>query len=64
MCRYRLPYMVAALTRDSAESPANSPADRRPDVDDITPPPADKHLVSTVSRAKLPHTTILEGNLQ
>jgi hypothetical protein len=63
MCHYRLPDMVAALTRDSAECPATSPADRRPDIGDITLPPAEKHLVSTVIRAKVPHTTILEGNL-
>jgi predicted pyridoxine 5'-phosphate oxidase superfamily flavin-nucleotide-binding protein len=61
MCHY--PGMVAALTRDSAERPATSPADHRPDIDDITLPPAEKHLVSTVSRAEDPRTTILEGNL-
>lgn len=61
MCHYHLPAMVAALTRDSAERPANSPADRRPDGADITRPAAENHLVSTVSRATVPHTTILEG---
>lgn len=37
MCHYyRLPGMVAALNRDSAERPANSTADHRPEVDDGT----------------------------
>jgi hypothetical protein len=56
MCHYRPLDIIAALTRASAECPADSPTDRRPDVDDITLPPAEKHLV--------PHTTILEGNLR
>jgi hypothetical protein len=53
MCHCHLPDIVAAFTRDSAECPADSPVDRRPDVDDITQPPAEKQV---------PHTTILEGN--
>ncbi len=64
MCRYRLPDMVAAPTRNSAEGSTDSPADRRPDVDDITLPPAEEHLAVTVSRAEVPHTAILEGNLR
>jgi hypothetical protein len=47
MCLYRLPDMVAALARDSVACPADPPADHRPDVDDVTPPPTEKHLVST-----------------
>lgn len=58
MCHYRLPEMVAALARDSVERPA----DRRPDVDGTTFPPTEEHLVSTVSRAEVPHTALLEGN--
>lgn len=55
MCRYRLHGLTAA--RDRAGSPAQPS-----DVDDITLPHTEEHLVSAVSATSIPHTTTRERN--
>jgi hypothetical protein len=45
MCLYRLPEMIAALARESAERPAEPPAD----VNDSTLPTVEEQLVGTAS---------------
>ena len=42
MCLHRVPDVVAALSRDDAERPADSTAGRRPDADGPTRPPANE----------------------
>ncbi|SFQ70981.1 hypothetical protein SAMN05421810_11412 [Amycolatopsis arida] len=64
MCHYRLPGLVAALTRGGVAWLDDTSVHRRVDVADIALPSGDERRVSAVNGVTVPLTTISEEKVR